>query len=288
MADDLNLLVDGSGFTYRAYFGFPKFTTNNGTPINAVYGVCSMLFSVISQHNYSNCLIALDKGRHTFRTDLYADYKANRAAAPDDLVVQFPIIRKAYSAFGFNVIEKEGYEADDIIASLTDKFVQNGSNVCIVSSDKDLMQLVNDKVYIFDPMKKKNVDSNGVYEKFGVFPNQIADFLALLGDASDNVPGVDGVGAKTAAKLLNEFGAIDGIYANMENVRPKRIQDSLVANKERLLLSRKLVSLAHDVDCECESLQCKIDYRNLIGFCKEYGFNSLVKTIEAQAMRARY
>jgi len=276
------LVIDGSGFVYRAFFGYPKFSTSDGTPINAVYGVCSMVFSILSEFNYSNCVIALDRGRNTFRSQIYNDYKANREDAPDDLRVQFPIIREAYEAFGLHLAEKDGYEADDLIATFADKFVRDGyDEICIVSSDKDLMQLINDKVYMFDPMKKKKIDASGVVEKFGVNPSQIVDFLALLGDASDNVPGVDGVGLKTAAKLLNAYQNVEGIYENLSKISSRKVRESLVVNKDRLYLARKLVTLVKDVKCDqCDSSKCQIDYAKLIQFCNKYELKNLVKTIK--------
>lgn len=276
------VIIDGSGFVYRAFFGYPKFATSDGTPINAAYGVCSMVFSILSELEYSNCIIALDKGRNTFRSQIYSEYKANREDAPDDLRVQFPIIREAYHAFGFHIAEKDGYEADDLIATYVDKFSKEGyDEICIVSSDKDLMQLVNDRVYMFDPMKKKKIDANGVVEKFGVNPEQIVDFLALLGDASDNVPGVDGIGVKTAAKLLNAYGNIEGIYENLSKISSKKVRESLVVNKDRLILARKLVTLVKNVECGQTCPCCQINYTELTNFCKKYEMKNLVKTFES-------
>lgn len=281
----LAVIIDGSGFIYRAYYGYPQMLSPTGQPANAVYGVCYMLFALLSNFQYNDCVIALDRGRRTFRSDLYAEYKANRPTAPDDLKAQFSAIREAYDSFGLPVIDRDGYEADDIIASCVDHYLDNGfENVCIVSSDKDLMQLVSDNVYIYDPLKKKKIDGSGVYEKFGVYPNQIIDFLALLGDAADNVPGVDGIGIKTAAKLLNQYETIEGIYENIDTIKSSKIRESLKRNKDRLHLARKLVTLEHNTGIKdisdfnnnkicCSSLRC---------FCERYGFSSLLKKIAIQ------
>lgn len=255
-----------------------------GQPANAVYGVCYMLFSLLSGLQYNDCVIALDRGKRTFRTDLYAEYKANREAAPDELKAQFASIREAYNSFGFSVIDKEGYEADDLIASCVDNYLQNGfENVCIVSSDKDLMQLVSGNVYIYDPIKKKKIDENGVFEKFGVYPHQIVDFLALLGDTADNVPGVDGIGIKTAAKLLNQYENIEGIYENIETIKSDKIRESLKTNQDRLHLARKLVALEHNTGIADISTfnNDKICCDKLCCFCERYGFSSLVKKLAA-------
>lgn len=286
----LALVIDGSGFIFRAFFGYPHFTTSDGVPINAVHGVCSMLCSVVSGFDYDSCVIALDRGRNTFRTQMYADYKSHRPELPNELRIQLPIIRKAYESFGFHIAEQDGYEADDLIATYTKNFENRGYKVCVISSDKDLMQLVNNRTHIYDPMKKKKIDTNGVLEKFGVYPHQIVDFLALLGDAADNVPGVDGVGQKTAAKLLQAYQTIEGIYENIEKITSKRVRESLIANKDRLMLARKLVTLESNLPFneQCENSSCNLAYGKLASFCREYELNRLAKTIESIELRKRY
>jgi len=286
----LALVIDGSGFIFRAFFGYPHFTTSNGTPINAVHGVCSMLCSVVSSFDYTSCVIALDRGRQTFRTQMYADYKSHRPELPSDLRIQLPIIRQAYESFGFHIAEQDGYEADDLIATYTKNFESRGYEVCVISSDKDLMQLVNDRTHIYEPMKKKKIDINGVLEKFGVYPHQIVDFLALLGDAADNVPGVDGVGQKTAAKLLQEYQTIEGIYENIEKITSKKVRESLIANKDRLMLARKLVTLEAGLPFNEQRALSSANLRHgeLINFCKKHELNNLAKKIESDALRTLY
>lgn len=285
----LALVIDGSGFIFRAFFGYPLVVNEHGQPINAVIGVCSMLFSILSELEYDDCVIALDHGGKTFRHELYSEYKGHRDAVPDELRSQFQLIREAYQSFGVKIADKSGFEADDIIATQTKRYVLEGFNVCIVSSDKDLMQLISNNVYMFDPMKKKKIDSNGVFEKFGVYPHQIIDFLALLGDASDNVPGVDGVGVKTAATLLQQYGSIDAIYENIQNIAKRKVRESLLQNRDRLILAKKLVTLVDDVEC-CfdEDCSCLLDYRRLLHFCKINGLARLAKTVESKALTSRY
>lgn len=276
------LLIDGSGFVYRAYYGYPKLFRGDGTQVGAVYGFCSMLLPLLKKTKAKYLAIAFDNGRHTFRTDKYPDYKANRAQTPDDLIPQFEIIRNACNAFGITILSKDGVEADDIIATFTRKFSENNYSVEIVSSDKDLCQLICDNVCIFDPMKSKYIYRKEAYEKFGVFPEQIRDYLALVGDTSDNVPGVEGIGPKTAAKLLEQFEDINGILCNLHCINSKKIAQRLENSKDKISLSQWLVTLKDDVELDISInnlLNNGIMYNSIYDFCIGNGFMSLAKKL---------
>ncbi|MEL6376287.1 MAG: 5'-3' exonuclease H3TH domain-containing protein, partial [Pseudomonadota bacterium] len=207
-------LIDGSAFIFRAYHALPPLTRkSDGLPIGAVSGFCNMLQSYIADTAKSDApthlAVIFDKGSHTFRNDLYSEYKANREAMPEDLRPQIPLTRRATEAFNIACKEMEGYEADDIIATLSVQAREAGGRVTIVSSDKDLMQLVGDGVEMLDAMKNRRIDQDGVAEKFGVGPERVIDVQALAGDSVDNVPGAPGIGIKTAALLINEFGSLE-------------------------------------------------------------------------------
>ena len=203
-------LIDGSAFIFRAYHALPPLTRkSDGLPIGAVSGFCNMLQRYVEGNagsDVTHVAVIFDKGSHTFRNDMYDQYKANREAMPEDLRPQIPLTRRATEAFNIACEEMEGYEADDIIATLAVQAREAGGRVTIISSDKDLMQLVGDGVEMFDAMKNRTIDRDGVFEKFGVFPERVVDVQALAGDSVDNVPGAPGIGIKTAALLINEYG----------------------------------------------------------------------------------
>lgn len=273
------LLIDGSGFIYRAYYGYPKLTKFDGTQIGAVYGFCSMILALLKHSTSRYCAVVFDNGRRTFRTEKYPEYKANRRDTPEDLILQFPLIREACTAFGLTILAKDGFEADDLIATFTKRFKEQNNTVEIVSSDKDLLQLIEEGVCVYDPVKSKYMHREETFERFGVFPEQIRDYLSLVGDASDNVPGVEGIGSKTAVKLLKQFGSIDGIweeiaYKNCENISVKIAQKFKDA-KEKIELSKWLVSLKYDVDYDISISELKntgINYNSLYEFYRGNGF----------------
>ena len=215
MATDNHLfLIDGSGYIFRAYYALPPlYRKSDGLPTGAVNGFCNMLYKLIEDTNKNisptHLAVIFDSARKTFRNEIYNDYKANRGEPPEDLIPQFKIIKDSVKAFGIQSIELSGYEADDIIATYTNKAVQNNWKVSIVSSDKDLMQIVSKKVNLIDTMKNKIIGPKEVEEKFGVKPEQVIDVQALAGDSSDNVPGAPGIGIKTAAQLINTFGSVE-------------------------------------------------------------------------------
>src|SRR5918994_5419582 len=209
------VLVDGSGYVFRAFFALPPMTRPDGTPVNAVFGFANMLFKLMQERPQDDLVVVFDHGSTSFRNQLYYRYKATRDEPPDELVPQFALVREAARAFGLPVIDVEGYEADDLIAAYAKRAREAGEPVVVVSSDKDLMQLVGDGVEMWDPMKQKSIGREEVVERFGVGPELVRDALALIGDTSDNVPGVPGIGPKNAAQLLTEFGSLEGLLENL-------------------------------------------------------------------------
>ncbi len=277
------LLIDGSGYIFRAYFALPPLTDKIGTPVGAVFGFCNMLFKLAQDRPGDQMIVVFDKGSHSFRNDMYDQYKANRDEPPEDLRPQFPLVRDAANAFGVPVVELEGYEADDIIATYAKQAAADGRPVTIVSSDKDLMQLIGDGIEMFDPMKSKEIGPDEVMEKFGVLPNKVRDVLALTGDTSDNVPGVPKIGPKTAAQLLEEFGDLEGILAGAETIRQKMRRQNLIEFADQARLSYALVGLCEETPLEKrvdEIETTDVDYARLLEFAREYNFNTLSKRLE--------
>ncbi len=272
-------LVDGYGFVFRAFHSLPPLTRADGVPINAVLGFTNMLLKFIANHESDCIAIVLDSGKKTFRHDIFPLYKANRPEPPQELIMQFPIIREVIEAFNLVVIEKEGYEADDLIASYALKAERDGMNVKVVSSDKDLMQLVSNKISLYDAMKDKKISFDEVKEKFGVTPKQVKDALALIGDSSDNIPGVRGIGPKTASELINQFGSLDNLYANLDQVKNERQRNLLITEKENAFLSKVLLSLKDDMslDYGWDELKVKpLNNEKLFKFLEEQGFKTLL------------
>jgi DNA polymerase-1 len=276
------IIVDGYGFVFRAFHSMPPLTRRDGTPIGAVYGFTNMLLRFIEKHTADYIVVALDAGKKTFRHDIYSEYKAHRPPAPEDLIVQLPIIREAISAFNIKVLEQEGVEADDLIASYTTYATQKGVEVMVVSADKDLMQLIRDGVYLYDPIKEKIIGEAEVKEKYSVYPNQMTDYLALLGDASDNIPGVAGIGAKTASKLLKEFDSIEKIYTNIDKISPERSRKLLLEGRDRGILSKNLVTLKCDIDPAYSLEELKtpdIANQQFLDFLTSQGFSQILSRV---------
>jgi len=294
-------LVDGSAYIFRAYHRLPPLTNPEGTPVGAVYGYTTMLWKLAQDLDEadgpSHLAVILDKASHSFRNELYAEYKAHRPPPPDDLVPQFPLIRDATRAFSLPCIEEDDLEADDLIASYARAATRRGWDVTIVSSDKDLMQLVGrcanpengaegGCVDMLDTMKNQRIDIPEVEEKFGVGPEKLGDVLALMGDAVDNIPGVRGIGPKTAAKLINEYGDLESVLAAAPEMKPSKMRDNLVELAETARLSRRLVQLREDC-----ALPMPLDEFALNGippeplaeFLSAHGFTSLLKRLGAGA-----
>ena len=280
-------LIDGSGYIFRAYYALPPLSRkSDGLPTGAVNGFCNMLFKLLedartddSEFKPSHFAVIFDSARKNFRNEIYSDYKANRSAAPDDLVPQFEYIRKSVDAFNIPSIEMINYEADDLIATYVDKIIDLGASVTIISSDKDLMQLVKPKVRLYDPLKNKVLGLTEVKDKFGVLPNQVIDVQALAGDSSDNVPGVPGIGIKTASELISKYKNLDNLLKKAKEIPQKKRRETLIENKDKAVLSRKLVELKKDVPIkdELSSFILKdIDKDKLFNFLREMEFNRLL------------
>lgn len=244
------LLIDASSYIFRAFHALPPMARADGTPVNAVLGFLKMIKTLSERSNADHQAVIFDARRRTFRNDIYAEYKANRSATPDDLVPQLPIIREAAKALGMPVVEQIGYEADDLIATYAELALEAGARVTIASPDKDLMQLVRDGVTIFDPIKHRMVRAREVMEKFGVAPELVIDVQALCGDSSDNIPGVPKVGIKTAISLVNAHGDLETVLASAGMIQPARISQSLIDNAELARISKRLVTLKRDVPVE--------------------------------------
>ena len=240
-------LVDGSGYIFRAYHALPPMSRSDGTPVNAVLGFSNMLFKLLEDLNEgerpSHLAVIFDAAKRSFRNDIFGDYKANRPDPPEDLIPQFPLIRDAVRAFSVPSIEIHNYEADDVIATYARQAREAGWRVTIVSSDKDLMQLVDDRVDMLDTMKSRRIGPAEVVEKFGVGPDKVIDVQALAGDSVDNVPGVPGIGVKTAAQLINDYGDLDALLARAEEIKQPKRRQNLIENAEMARLSRRLVTL---------------------------------------------
>jgi DNA polymerase-1 len=240
-------LVDGSGYIFRAFHALPPMTRSDGTPTNAVFGFATMLMKLMDDAAADHLAVIFDAGRETFRNKIYDQYKAHRPEPPDELIPQFALIREAVRAFNVPCIELPGYEADDLIATYADQARAMGANVTIVSSDKDLMQLVREGVQMLDPIKNKPINAPEVFEKFGVPPEKVVDVQALAGDSTDNVPGVPGIGIKTAAQLITEYGDLETLLASTAKIKQPKRREALEANAELARISKKLVQLDHNV-----------------------------------------
>ena len=283
-------LIDGSGIIFRAYHALPPLTRkSDGLPIGAVSGFCNMLYKFVEDQKGidapTHVAVIFDAKGKTFRSDIYPDYKANRPPAPEDLVPQFPLTRDATRAFNLSCIEQAGLEADDIIATLATKARDRGGRVTIISSDKDLMQLVGNGVDMLDAMKNKRIDSDGVFEKFGVKPDRVIDVQSLAGDSVDNVPGAPGIGVKTAALLINEYGDLESLLERASEIKQPKRKDTLINFAEQIRISRDLVTLKVDADIEIslEELEVKEpDSTELLKFLNEMEFRTLTNRIAAK------
>ena len=283
-------LIDGSGYIFRAYYALPPLTRkSDGLPTGAVSGFCNMLFKLLqdslskdNKEKPTHFAVIFDSARKNFRNEIYSDYKGNRSDAPDDLIPQFEYIRKSVEAFNLPSIELINYEADDLIATYTEQIIAKEAKVTIVSSDKDLMQLYKKNVRIYDPMKNKFINSEDINNKFGVDANRVIDVQSLAGDSSDNVPGVPGIGIKTAAELINQFGNLEKLLQNAKKIKQNKRRETLIENKDKALISKKLVTLEKNVPVKnkIEEFKLKdIDKNKLCGFLSEMEFNRLLSSV---------
>src|ERR1700704_1402516 len=240
------VLVDGSGFIFRAFHALPPMTRPDGTPVNAVFGFTNMLAQLLKDHTGTHIAVIFDAGRLTFRNRLYEAYKAHRPPAPEELIPQFILTREATEAFGVPAIELTDWEADDLIAAYTKAAEDQRWRTTIVSSDKDLMQLIRPGVIMMDPLKQKPIGPAEVMEKFGVTPDKVIEVQSLIGDSTDNVPGVPGIGPKGAAQLIIEYGDLETVLAAAPSMKPSKRRDMLIEHAGQARLSRELVLLRLD------------------------------------------
>ncbi len=276
------ILIDGSGFIFRAFHALPPMTRADGLPVNAVFGFTNMLARLLANHEGTHLAVVFDAGRTTFRNDLYADYKAHRPEPPDELIPQFALVRDATAAFGVHAIELATWEADDLIASYACEATRAGFRTTIVSSDKDLMQLVDDQVMMQDPIKQKPIGPAEVMEKFGVPPAQVVEVQALMGDSVDNVPGVPGIGPKTAAQLIQEFGTVEAVLAAAPAMKPGKRRDVLMAHADAARISRRLVELCCEVPLPMtldDLVLREPDRPTLVAWLHGMGFASTVRRL---------
>ena len=277
------VIVDISSFIFRAFFAIRPLHSPEGTPVNAVHGVLSMLLKLFSEYSPTHIFMARDTDKPTFRSEMYPEYKANRDQAPEDLIPQFDILYGIFDKLGIPQLSFEGYEADDIIGSATVRWQDEFEEILIASGDKDLMQLIGGNVKMVDTMKNVTYDTDKVKEKMGVTPEQMVDYLAMVGDSSDNVPGMRGIGPKGAAKLLSEHGTLDACIKCKDSFKGKKLSTAFSEYLEDALLSRKLVNIVTDLDLKVgtESLEYSLKAEPLaLDTLKELGLKALLSKFE--------
>jgi len=281
-------LIDGSAYIFRAFFAMPPLSNSAGLPTNAILGFTNLMLKFLKQHQPEYIAVALDAGRETFRNEMLTSYKGNRPEAPADLIPQFPYIRKVLESLNLPVLELPGYEADDIIATLCRKFSDAECERIVVSSDKDLMQLVQDGVKLFDSAKELWIGLDQVKEKFGVLPAQVVEVMGLMGDAVDNIPGVKGIGEKTAIALIQQFQSLENLYTRLAEVEKSslrgaaRIRKILEQGKAAAFLSRALATVKADVPVETDLERLRFrgfDQEKLRILFTELEFTNLLKLI---------
>jgi DNA polymerase-1 len=276
------LLIDGYGFVFRAYHVQPALTSPTGEPVGALYGFTSMLLKLISDFRPVKCAVVFDGPGKNFRHRLYPEYKAHRPPVPEDLKSQLPLVRDAAKALNFHILELDGTEADDVIATVAKNMAKLGEKIVIVSSDKDLMQLIDDNIIMYDPIKAKYIDSSSVFEKFGVGADKVRDVLALMGDSSDNIPGAPGIGPKSAAELIEEFNSLSNLLISTDKIKQDRRRQIIETHMEQIKLSWELVGLKYDLDiANGRTLSWNAPERHVLSeFITKYGFKSLISRAE--------
>src|SRR5205809_5336314 len=280
-------LVDGSSYVFRAYHALPPLNRkSDGLQVNAVLGFCNMLWKLLRdmkpEERPTHLAVVFDKSEKTFRTEMYSEYKANRTEPPDDLRPQFPLIRAAVRAFEIPCLEQGGFEADDLIATYVRQACEADASATIVASDKDLMQLVTDCVVMYDTMKDRRIGIPEVIEKFGVPPEKVIEVQALIGDSTDNVPGVPGIGVKTAAQLIGQYGDLETLLTRAGEIKQEKRRQALIENAERARLSKKLVTLDANVALEVPLAELAVhepDYKQLVAFLKAMEFATLTRRV---------
>jgi len=279
------LLIDGNAIMHRAYHALPPFKTKDGTPTNVIYGFISMLYRVITDFNPYYVVACFDTPKETFRNKLYKDYQAQRPKIDDNFIIQIPLVKQALDAAGIYHLEKDGFEADDLIGTISKIYKSNDSRVIILTGDKDILQLVNDKVFVAAPQlglsNIKIYDEVEVERKLEVKPNQIPEYKALAGDQSDNYKGATGIGPKTASRLIQEFQTVENIYKNIEQIKSEKVKTILISEKENVLLSRKLAEIECDVEISLDIKKSEFKSFNtdLKSFLEKYEITSLIKRV---------
>jgi len=280
------ILIDGSAYIFRAYYALPPMSRRDGTPVNAVFGFTNMLVKLIEDYREEKLIVIFDAARKNFRNKIYKDYKANRGETPEDLIPQFDLIKNCVKAFNIPQLEIEGFEADDIIASYSCKATNLNIPSLIVSSDKDLMQLVNDKVQMLDPMKNKKIGVNEVIDKFGVEPDKVIQIQALTGDKVDNIPGALGIGPKTALELIKEYGDIEGLIKHADKIKQEKRKNIIKDSIEDIRISLQLVSLDKEMDLPIDIndikpfIEIQNNKKSINNFLQEQGFRAIQQRLE--------
>lgn len=279
------LLIDGNAIMHRAYHALPPFKSADGTPTNVVYGYLSMLNKVVVDFKPDYLISCFDTPHPTFRNKLFKKYQSQRPKIDDDFIIQIPLVKQSLDAAGIERLEKDGFEADDLIGTITRIFEKNNYRVVILTGDKDIFQLITDNVFVAAPQlglaNIKIFDKSEVEKKLDVAPNQIIEYKALAGDPSDNYPGASGIGPKTASKLIHQFGTVDNIYKNLDKVESEKIKEVLEKEKDSVFVSKKLATIMTDVDIDIniEKLKFKSFNKKLIDFLTQYQMNTLIKRI---------
>ncbi|HEX4191719.1 MAG TPA: 5'-3' exonuclease H3TH domain-containing protein, partial [Stellaceae bacterium] len=278
-------LIDGSGYIFRAYHALPPLTRADGTPVGAVLGFSNILYKFLQDTEADHLAVVFDSARTTFRNRIYDQYKAHRPDPPDDLIPQFKLVRDATDAFNVCRIEREDFEADDLIATYAREAEKAGATVTIVSSDKDLMQLISDRISMWDPIKQKPIGAAEVKEKFGVGPEKVVEVQALIGDSVDNVPGVPGIGPKTAAELIGVYGTLESVLEHASEIKQPKRRQALIDHAENARMSKKLVQLDDKVPLTVglDDLTVKpLDRGKITHFLREQGFRTLLNRVESK------
>lgn len=279
------LLIDGNAIMHRAYHALPPFKSADGTPTNVVYGYLSMLNKVVTDFKPDYLISCFDTPKPTFRNKLFKEYQSQRPEIDNSFIIQIPLVKQALDAAGVNRLEKDGYEADDLIGTITRIFEKNNFRVIILTGDKDIFQLITDNVFVAAPQlglaNIKIFDKSEVEKKLDVAPDQIIEYKALAGDPSDNYPGASGIGPKTASKLIHQFGTVDNIYKDISKVESEKVKEVLKKEKDSVYLSKKLATIMVDVEIELniEKLKFKGFDKKLIDFLTQYQMTTLTKRI---------
>lgn len=278
-------LIDGNSYVYRAFFAIRDLSDLKGRPTNAVFGFTNMLLKILREKEPDGIVVAFDAGRKTKRHDIYPEYKANRSATPEELITQMPIVKDVVRAMNIRQFEAEGYEADDILATLAAHAEKDGADVFVVSSDKDMLQIVTDNIKIYDPMKDKVIGMDEVIARFSVPPSRVTEYMALVGDTSDNIPGVKGVGEKTAKALLQDFNSLEELVDKAENISKPRLKKLISEGVDNIWLSKKLAELDFEVPVEAKTDELRTDepdWPELKRMFLDLGFSSLLKLLPEQ------